>query len=232
MTAIASAFTSEGFVIGADGRQIGRDKKIFKESSQKIFNLKSRHVDVVYAWCGETSVVNQSNEVVYDLYEITRIALTSAVQVQRSQFPLFVQQCCEGIYNGIIKSPTVRQISNSDSSQESIARMLLNGYFYRQPFMAEFHVRQTDRIRVHADNVSIPLTEPTRYLFNGCAHADAKYKSVLPKGTPEALTLVSNYIQECIDNTDPDCFSIGGHKHIAHLTPDGFYWIDPPQCSN
>ena len=232
MTAIASAFTSEGFVIGADGRQLDRDKKIFSESSQKIFNFKSRQVDVAYAWCGETSVISQSNEVIYDLYEITRVALTSAIQVLRTQFPLFIQQCRDGIYNGIVKSPNVRQISNSDSSQESIARMLLNGYFYRQPFMAEFHVRQTDRIRVQEDNVSIPLTEPTRYLFNGCARQNEKYKDVLPKTTPEALKLVSNYIQECIDNPDPDCFSIGGHRHIAHLTPDGFYWIDAPRNSN
>jgi uncharacterized tellurite resistance protein B-like protein len=83
MTAIASAFTSEGFVIGADGRQLDRDKKIFSEFSQKIFNCKSRQVDVAYAWRGETSVINQSKEVLYDLYQITRAALTSAVQAGR-----------------------------------------------------------------------------------------------------------------------------------------------------
>jgi hypothetical protein len=54
MTAIASAFTSEGFVIGADGRQLGKDKTIFSECSQKIFNFKHRHVNVAYGWCGET----------------------------------------------------------------------------------------------------------------------------------------------------------------------------------
>jgi hypothetical protein len=94
MTAIASAFTSEGFVIGADHRQLDRDNNIFSESLQKIFNFKSRQVDVVYAWCGETSVINQSKEVLYDLYAITRIALSSAVQMARSQFPSFTQQCC------------------------------------------------------------------------------------------------------------------------------------------
>jgi len=232
MTAIASAFTSEGFVIGADGRQLDRDNKIFSESSQKIFNLKSRQVDVAYAWCGETSVINQSKEVLYDLYQITRVALTSAVQVGRGLFPSFVQQSCEGIYAGIIKSPNVRQITNSDSSTESKARMLLNGYFYGQPFMAEFQVRETDRIRVQAENVSMPLTSPTRYLFNGCARQNEKYKNVLPTTTREALKLISDYIQECIENSDPDCFGIGGHRHIAHLTSDGFYWIDAPKNSN
>src|SRR5260370_19230796 len=103
MTAIASAFTSEGFVIGADGRQLGKDKKIFTESSQKIFNLKYRHVEVAYAWCGETSVVNESTEVLYDLYAITRVALISAVQAARKQFSFFIQQSCVGIYEGIIK---------------------------------------------------------------------------------------------------------------------------------
>jgi len=232
MTAIASAFTSEGFVIGADGRQLGKGNKIFSESSQKIFNVKFRHVDVAYAWCGETSAINESNQVLYDLYAITRGALPSAVQVARTQFPFFMQRCCEGIYEGIIRSPIVGQISNSDSLPESKARMLLNGYFDGQPFMAEFHVRDTDRIRVQAERVSTPIPSPTRNLFNGCARQNEKYKNVLPTTTREALKLVSDYIQECIDNSDSDCFGMGGHRHIAHLTSDGFYWIDAPKNSN
>ena len=231
MTAIASAFTSEGFVIGADGRQLGKDKKIFTESAQKIFNFNYRHVDVAYAWCGETSVVNESNEVLYDLYGLTGVALSSAVQLTRKQFAPFIQQSCLGIYEGIIKSPIVRQIANSDSLPESKARMLLNGYFDGQPFMAEFHVRDTDKIRVQAERVLMPIPSPTRNLFNGCAHQNEKYKNVLPATTREALKFVSDYIQECIDNSDADCFGMGGHRHIAHLTSDGFYWIDAPTNS-
>jgi hypothetical protein len=232
MTAIASAFTSEGFVIGADGRQLGKDNKIFTESAQKIFNFSYRHVDVAYAWCGEASAINESNEVLYDLYAITRVALNSAVQVARRQFPSFIQQSCEGIYEGIIKSPIVGQITNSDSTPESRARMLLNGYFDEQPFMVEFHVRETDRIRVQAERVLRPIPLPTRNLFSGCVRQNKKYENILPATTREALKLVSDYIQECIDNSDPDCSGVGGHRHIAHLTPDGFYWIDAPKISN
>jgi hypothetical protein len=232
MTAIASAFTSEGFVIGADGRQLDKDKKIFTEFSQKIFNFRNRHVNVVYAWCGETRVINQSNEVIFDLYTIADAALSAAFQLAGRQFFPSIQQICTGIYEGIIKSPVVRQITNADSSPESKARMLLNGYFGGQPFMAEFHVRETDRITVQAENCSMPLSSPTRYLFNGCARQNGKYKNVLPTTTREALKLISDYIQECIDNSDPDCLGIGGHRHIAHLTSDGFYWIDAPTNSN
>ena len=232
MTAIASAFTSEGFVIGADGRQLGKDKEIFTESAQKIFDLNYRHVDVAYAWCGETGVVNESTEVIYDLYAITRVALSSAVQLAGRQFPSFIQQSCTGIYEGIIKSPVVRQITNSDSLPEAKARMLLNGYFDGQPFMTQFHVRETDRIRVQAERVLMPIPAPTRNLFNGCTRQNKKYESVLPTTTLEALKLVSDYIQECIDNSDADCSGIGGHRHIAHLTPDGFYWVDAPKKSN
>jgi hypothetical protein len=231
MTAIASAFTSEGFVIGADGRQLGKDKNIFTESAQKIVNFTYRRVDVVYAWCGETGVVKESNDVIYDLYAITRVALRSAVQLAGRQFPPFIQQSCTGIYEGIIKSPIVRQITNSDSFPESKARMLLNGYFDGQPFMAEFHVRDTDRIRVQAERVLMPILSPTRNLFNGCARQNEKYKNALPTTTFEALKLVSDYIQECIDNPDSDCSGMGGHRHIAHLTSDGFYWIDAPKSS-
>jgi len=181
MTAIASAFTSEGFVIGADGRQLGKDQKILSESSQKIFTLKYRHVDVAYAWCGETGAINESNEVLYDLYEITRLALTSAVQLSGGQFPSFMQQSCAGIYEGIIKSPVVRQITNSDSLRESKARMLLNGYFDGQPFMAEFHVRETDRIRVQAERVLIPMPTPTRNLFSGGAFKIRNMKTLFPQ---------------------------------------------------
>jgi hypothetical protein len=96
MTAIASAFTSEGFVIGADSRQLGKGNTIFSEASQKIFNFNYRHVDAAYAWCGETKAINESNQVLYDLYEITRAALTSAGQAGRIPFPSFIQQCCDG----------------------------------------------------------------------------------------------------------------------------------------
>jgi hypothetical protein len=110
--------------------------------------------------------------------------------------------------------------------------MLLNGYFDRQPFMTEFHVRETDRIRVQAERVLMPIPTPTRNLFNGCTHQNKKYENVLPTTTPEALKLVSAYIQECIDDPDADCSGIGGHRHIAHLTPGGFYWVDPPKKSD
>jgi hypothetical protein len=143
-----------------------------------------------------------------------------------------MQQACTGIYEGIIKSPVVRQITNSDSLPESKARMLLNGYFDGQPFMAEFHVRETDRIRVQTERVLLPIPTPTRNLFSGGARQNKKYENTLPTTTREALKLISAYIQECIDSSDLDCSAIGGHRHVAHLTPDGFYWIDAPKNSD
>jgi hypothetical protein len=50
-----------------------------------------------------------------------------------------------------------------------------------------------------------------------------------PTTTSEALKLVSDYVQDCIDNSDPDCFVVGGHGHIAHLSSDSFYWVDAPE---
>jgi hypothetical protein len=230
MTAIISVFTSDGFVIGADGRSLGKDKKVACDCSQKIFNFKHRHVSVAYAWCGETHVINESNEILYDLNTIARAALNSTVQIAGRSFSLFIQQCCEGILDNIIKTPVVRKVTNSDSTPtESKARMLLNGYFDRVPFMAEFYIRETDRIRVQAEKILMPIPSPTRNLFSGCKEQNERYAHVLPTTTEEALKLVSDYIQDCIDNPNPDCFIVGGRRHIAYLDSDGFSWIDEPK---
>jgi hypothetical protein len=232
MTAIVSAFTSGGFVIGADGRTLGKDKKVVCDCSQKIFNFKRQHIDVVYAWCGETHVVNESNDVLYDLNVIAQEALSSAFQIAGTDFFIFIQKCCEGIYDGIIKTPVVRRLTNSNFEPEAKARMLLNGYFDDVPFMTEVCVRETDRIRVRAEKVYNPILPPTRNLFNGCKEQNEKFANVLPATAIEALKFVSDYIQACIDNPDPGCFVVGGRRHIAHLTSGSFYWIEAPQNSN
>ena len=227
MTAIASVFTSEGFVIGADGRSLGKDQKIACDFSQKIFNFKKRHINVVFAWCGETNVINEMNEMLYDLKTITFDALNLAVQTASRNFPLFVQLCCEGILDSIIKSPIVKRVTDSDSApMESRARMLLNGYFDHEPFTAEFYIREADRIRVQAARILMPPPSPTRNFFSGCKEQNERFANVLPTTAEGALKLVSDYIQACIDN--PDCFIVGGRRHIAYLDSDSFYWIDKP----
>jgi hypothetical protein len=233
MTAIVSSFTADGFVIGADGRSLGKDRKVVCDHSRKIFEFKHQHVNVAYAWCGETHVVNESSEMLYDLNSITLEALSSALQVADGEFFIFIQKCCEGILENIGKSPVVRRLTSSDSvPNEAKARMLLNGYFDGVPFTAEFYVRETDRIRVRAENVYLPIPTPTRNLFSGCKEQNAKYATTLPETAKEALGFVSDYIQACIDNSVPDCFIVGGHRHIARLDSHGFSWVEEPENSN
>jgi hypothetical protein len=233
MTAIVSSFTSDSFVIGADGRSLGKDRKVVCDYSQKIFDFKCRYVSVVYAWCGETHVVNEANEILYDLNTITREALSSALQVLDKDFFTFIQRCCSGILDNIIKTPVVRKVTNSDSTlNEAKARMLLNGYFDGVPFTTEFYIRETDRIRVRAENVYMPIPTPTRNLFSGCEEQNARYANEVPMTPEEALKFVSDYIQACIDNPHPDCFIVGGCRHIARLDSNGFSWIEKPKNSN
>jgi hypothetical protein len=233
MTAIVSAFTPDGFVIGADGRSLGKNRKVICDCSQKIFNFNHQHANVVYAWCGETHVMNESNEILYDLNTITSKALRSALQIADRDWFIFLQQCCEGILDNIVKTSVVRKLTNSASMpNEARARMLLNGYFDDVPFTAEIHIRDTDRIRVRAENVYMPIPTPMRNLFSGCREQNAKYANALPTTASEALKLVSDYIQGCIDNPNPDCFIVGGHRHMAHLDSDGFSWVEEPENSN
>jgi hypothetical protein len=78
----------------------------------------------------------------------------------------------------------------------------------------------------------MPIPSPTRNLSSGCTRQNKTYENVLLTTTSEALKLVSDYIQEGIDNSDPDCFIVGGHRRIAHLSSDGFYWVDAPKNSD
>ncbi len=230
MTAIVSSFTSDGFVIGADGRTLGKDRRVVCDCSQKIFDFKFQYVSAAYAWCGETHVVNESDEILYDLNTITRESLNSAIQISNRDFFVFIQECCKGILDGIVKTPVVRKVTNSDSTpSEARARMLLNGYFDGVPFMTQFYIRDTDRIRVRAENVYMPIPVPTSNLFSGCNDQNSKYAKVLPTTAKEALKFVSDYIQACIDNPDPDCFIVGGRRHIGRLDSDGFSWIERPE---
>jgi hypothetical protein len=55
MTAIASIYTPEGFVIGADGRQLTMEMdSIESDSVRKIFGFSSSNVRGAYAWTGAT----------------------------------------------------------------------------------------------------------------------------------------------------------------------------------
>jgi hypothetical protein len=107
--------------------------------------------------------------------------------------------------------------------------MLLNGYFDNDPFTAEIYIRETDRIKIRAEKVHIPIPTPTRNLFSGCKKQIKKYINALPITAIESLKFVSGFIQDCIDNPEPDCFVLGGHRHIAVLNSGGFSWVDEPK---
>ena|ERR1700683_5503680 len=191
MTAIISVFTTDGFVIGADGRSLDSNRNIVSECSQKLFAFRRAHVSVVYAWCGTTHVMNESGNVLLDLNLITYDALKAASQSAGKDFPTFIQLCCNGIYGGICRTPVVKKITNSDVIEnDSKARMLLNGYFKDVPFTAEFYLREKDRITITAKEIHFPIVSPTRNFFSGCGEQNKKYLNMLPTTTIEALKLV------------------------------------------
>ncbi len=228
MTAIISAFTKNGFIIGADGRTLGKDDKIVCESTQKNFHFKYRRINVAYMWCGTVRHMDEAGAISLDLDAITRETLDLAARTSKLNFANFIQECCEGIYDGICRSPGVKKLNNSTGEDDSRARMLVNGFFGGVAFSAEFYLRDKDRIRVDASEIHIPLPSPTRNLFSGCGEQNKKYFAVVPSTVEDSIRLVTDFIQACIDNSEPDCFKVGGHRHIAYLSPDDFSWIDEP----
>jgi hypothetical protein len=52
MTAIASVYTPDGFVIGADGRRVNPDGRVESDDTRKIFGYSAANIRAVGAWSG------------------------------------------------------------------------------------------------------------------------------------------------------------------------------------
>ena len=52
MTAIASVYTPDGFVIGADGRRVTPDRMVESDNTRKIFGYSAANIKAVGAWSG------------------------------------------------------------------------------------------------------------------------------------------------------------------------------------
>jgi hypothetical protein len=99
--------------------------------------LSTAEFNVAYAWCRETHVVIDSGQILYVLNGITDGALNSAIRSAGRYCRVFVQKCCEELFNGI---------GDPAGNQDVKARMLRNGHFKGVPSIPEFYVLQIDRI--------------------------------------------------------------------------------------
>jgi hypothetical protein len=227
-TAIVSAYLSDGFVIGADGRR--KDPNLGVADSdivQKIFSIKLAKLRLVYAWAG--SIHNlRVDGTIFDFKDATDLILQAIDMNQVYTFPDFV-----ALFANLLYVLTLKYLGRGVGVFDDglIAKALFLAYFEGQPYKAGIYANHDSHIVLRPVIKCAPALAQF-CVFNGSKKA---YELLNPPLATVSLLEVSNlvrdYIRLCFTHRDTPIKGenpIGGHIHIGHLTPERFSWIDPP----
>ncbi|MFL6352037.1 MAG: hypothetical protein ACJ74Z_09330 [Bryobacteraceae bacterium] len=253
MTVIISTFTPEGFVIGADGRQVGaQDKCILSEHRQKIFPIESPNGPLAYAISGTIDLATHDRTgIALNMADEVKKATESLARKRTSSLFGYAVRLCRPIQDALKNARQSGRIHDYPSHEravsergKTITRVLIDGYRGQEPCRVSirfFHEEQ----RLHEPEILVPPLNPGSHRIYGSdvivnllwKSEDprfAKYRgpSILAKDMTlkNAIKRSADYIGACCDpeavGADDYCYFMGGHIHIATITPaEGFQWV-------
>jgi hypothetical protein len=256
-TAIIRTYTEEGFIIGADGLSTGNDGRVITKTMQKIFQLGSAPLALSFFGTGRLGVSDDANshEILFDfISELRREAqATSARRFQDLQN--YMTRIAIRVQKRLVAALPRRKgplPSFPSSEPEDYGKTILIA------FLDGYHENRPGRVRLrfcHENNVPfIPhlMTEPlltNRFTFQGITEVAQMMNERDPRlshysggfeNSPFSPRLTKEVVfsRSVIDACggpeaaliDPErAAAIGGHTHIAVITPDrGFQWAIEP----
>jgi hypothetical protein len=237
-TAIVSVYTPEGFVIGADGlrREAGTGAVVTK-TARKIFFARASNAVLAYAWAGQPilNLLTSLGSSYFDFLPVSAQIANFMESAPIHSFEEYVKRFLETFYQRLLSANDGEKLTGDLDilpKAELIARVLFVGYFEGLPYRAEGSIRRRQDVLIEPDVEA--RTAPRDFkVFSGSKLMAQKF-AFAPPCAPDSLhrasALVHEYIQRCIDNPEQDaeCESIGGHIHIAEVTPRGYKWRVPP----
>jgi hypothetical protein len=232
-TAIVSVYTSDGFIIGADGLRKNTDGSDVTKTARKIFLFESEITRLAYAWSGTTQVFDSNNQSVFDFMGVSEPILRIADLLGGIDFAAFVNIFRRMLLVTLLQS----RLTNNGRivgtyPEDEIAGVLFVGYFNQQPCMAEIMVCHQNLLLLEPTIKTLVIpAKPNCNIFSGSKSLNRAWPKCKARSGAEAIDFVRKYIQACADSSEADCDDIGGHIHIGQITPEGFTWIDPPVSS-
>jgi hypothetical protein len=249
-TAIFRSFTSEGFVMAADGlRLTPGDPASRKEHVQKIFCISdaTRTLAFALAGCVYTST---DNGYVFDFAaEVGRAAKMLAAEnlPTLNRYTETVSEIVSAILRDAVSTKLLVEYpddcaeGSAGELGRTIAYLFLLGYYTGRP-------EWTSARFWHENQVLQPPTvfaEPARHGLARASGSDRIFNLLRDRTDPrffayltdtsnynlaEAVKFGENYIRACSDplavEIDPRCATIGGRIHIATVKPEsGFQWV-------
>jgi hypothetical protein len=258
MTAISWTYRPQfGFVLAADGRaewvaetpdeQV--PERIANDRQQKIFAAQFRGRDIAIGFTGFVFNHNKTFDLIAD-----SLAILASLNRCQNLYD-YVDRFSNGVRNafnnakqdGRIKEFTANPNATDSPEPNLIARIFFAGYFRKNDpsvaLVSFYHdngtvlePRRKYESPPQQDYLSGGRGEIARLIFEGGEnHWVRTYaRPVLPNCSFQDLKMLGRgFIEACSDaragDLDPACKGIGGHIHVARLTPQGgFEWDTPP----
>lgn len=257
MTAIAIVGTSTGFILAADGRLAPVSEgappdegmlALIGDHQQKIFEISDSQKTMAYAIVG--CVIDPSG------FNLDKVIDTQIKRIRHRRFGDLRQYLTalgdkiNSEINSAKQEGTLEAFPQVGKLEQSaawkFAKMLVAGYFEGQPVLCrvEFFHYSGDR----TEFTLIPFSHPhtlqgsiiiTREMYqpDGLPVAGSRFSEYvkaigLDPSLDDAEEYAVGYVKACCSSLalelDPRCKAMGGHIHIAEITPTGFKWRIPP----
>ena len=248
-TAILRVYVSEGFVVGADGRQTKEpNEQVVSNETQKIFPIADENKQLGYALTG-THLFTSSDEreILWDL----RIEMENAIREiggRRSsnltgyavRLSRPIQRALAQQANKIGEFP--KRSEHVDPYGTTIADVLMDGYYFGVPSRVRIRFFHNDQ-RLCPPQVFTEDVQPFRLDVYGSSKILHAFNDVTdPRLSAFRLdnqrsvneiykfvNMMAGYIAACSSQEGKEIDEhahkiIGGRPHIAIITPDGFRW--------
>jgi hypothetical protein len=219
------------------------------ESQQKIFNAQWNGKDFAYVVMGTISSKGKT----FDLLAEARDSIRSLSKERVNDYSEYIHRFAARIHvaferakrEGRLKTYGGNPLSSSEEARKTVAQIFILGYFRKHdPTLATLtFVHENQIMPVPHVTLDTPPRHDTfvgsstiaKLLFQGNDPRFSKY--VIPKSVTDRLDVAAEhgigFIRACSDPMavaiDPVCAGIGGHIHVAEITPEGgFRWRIPP----
>jgi hypothetical protein len=257
LSAIAAVYTTKyGFAIGADGRARLSDqaaateaqKRMESEQEQKIFEAKTGKANLAYAVTGTGYNADKTFSVVVE----TQKAATDLAMKEFANHLEYVERFSQFVSERIAEAhkegrfdylPTPTRLS-APGKENTIVHLFFCGYFRATPFAYDVEiVNEAEILACYPTQTRLremaPMVLGSKKIAELIYKPDNRFKKYAVRITEtspmqDAIACVRGYLEACSTplarKLDPFCEIVGGHIHIATVTPQcGFQWSTPPK---
>lgn len=226
MTAIVSAYTKEGFVVGADSLRMDMHGQVVTENAIKIF--ETQHPDFLgaYGFSGYTAFEFADARPMLDLLESAKLIASELANLNFKGAHEYVKHFCNNLAAKIEAGSTGIALPD-DFRLYGMFVGYANGraVYMRVEFSAVagylLPPRLTELLENPVDRFCI--SSGSQVVWDEMSDIEG------PETLAAGVDFVQDYVARCINNsTDPYCASIGGHPQIATITDKGFNWVVRP----